>query len=106
MSIINGGHWMGKEIRGKLGLKKKPETLLISTDRDGLKQTVACIYNHPNTLLCPKGRQEEGSQDPCCLGLEKGSFCNAIAEHPPEVKNFHGVTATVTHRRSTLVAHP
>lgn len=23
MSVMNGGHWMGKEIRGKLGLRKE-----------------------------------------------------------------------------------
>jgi len=56
--------------------------LLISMDRDGLKQTVACIYNLPSIPLHPKGRQEEGSQDPHCLGLGKGSLCSANAEHP------------------------
>lgn len=66
---------MGKSIRDKLGVRKEePDVLLIPTDEDGLEQTVACIYNLPNTLLRPKERREEGSQDPHWLGLGKGSL--------------------------------
>lgn len=62
---MNGGHGMGKSIRGKLGVRKEePDALLITMGRDGLEQTVACIYNLPNTLLRLKERREEGSQDP------------------------------------------
>lgn len=72
---MNGGHGMGKSIRDKLGQRKEdPDALPVPVDRDGLEQTVACIYNLPNTLLCPKERREEGSQDPHWLGLGKGSL--------------------------------
>lgn len=72
---MNGGHGMGNSVRDKLGLgKEEPHALLIPMDRDGLEQTVACIYKLPNTLLCPKLRREEGSQDPHWPGLGKGSL--------------------------------
>lgn len=79
---MNGGHGMGKSIRDKLGgRKEEPDALLIPVDRDRLEQTVACIYNLLNTLLCLKERRE-GSQDPHWLGLGKGSLQNVNAGYP------------------------
>lgn len=50
---------MGKSIRDKFGVRKEePDALLITMDRDGLEQTVPCIYNLPNTLL----RLKEGER--------------------------------------------
>lgn len=90
---MNGGHRMGESIRDKSGLRKEePNALLIPTDRDGLQQTVACIYNLPNTPLRPKERREEGSQDPHCLGLGKGSLCNANTGHSPPGSRFSMVS--------------
>jgi len=61
---------MGKSTRDKSGVRKaEPDA-----DRDGLEQAVACIYNLPDTLLRPKERREEGSQDPRWPGLGKGSL--------------------------------
>lgn len=79
---MNGGHRMGKSIRDKLGVRKEePGAPLIPMVRAGLEQTVARIYKLPNTLLRLKKRGEEGSQDPHCLGLGKGSLRNMNAGH-------------------------
>lgn len=72
---MSGSHRMGKSIRDKLGVRKEePGALLIPMVKAGLEQTVACMYKLPNTLLRPKKRREEGSQDPHWLGLGKGSL--------------------------------